>query len=167
MKNTKSYCLSNCSSAVFLLFPFLSCPERTEMILSYYWISTWNYSNSISSSGTPIQLFSVFARQCSSGTFVHSLYCLFQDSKAYYHLLNQIAPKGGDGGETAIAIDLSGLNVSVCKMLFCCKLSMYNTNTGQGWNYSSDVLGKPAVAHCLIHFQPITKRFELTLVLSW
>ncbi|XP_032080952.1 plastin-1 [Thamnophis elegans] len=33
-----------------------------------------------------------------------------KDSKAYYHLLNQIAPKGGNNGEKAIAIDLSGFN---------------------------------------------------------
>ncbi|XP_034295199.1 plastin-1 [Pantherophis guttatus] len=33
-----------------------------------------------------------------------------KDSKAYYHLLNQIAPKRGNNGETAIAIDLSGFN---------------------------------------------------------
>ncbi|KAL8187828.1 UNVERIFIED_CONTAM: phospholipid scramblase 1, partial [Gekko kuhli] len=33
-----------------------------------------------------------------------------QDSKAYYHLLKQIAPKGDNSGETAIDIDLSGLN---------------------------------------------------------
>uniref|UniRef100_A0A2D4MMI3 Uncharacterized protein n=1 Tax=Micrurus spixii TaxID=129469 RepID=A0A2D4MMI3_9SAUR len=33
-----------------------------------------------------------------------------KDSKAYYHLLNQIAPKQGNNGETAIAIDLSGFN---------------------------------------------------------
>uniref|UniRef100_A0A0F7Z755 Plastin-1-like n=1 Tax=Crotalus adamanteus TaxID=8729 RepID=A0A0F7Z755_CROAD len=33
-----------------------------------------------------------------------------KDSKAYYHLLNQIAPKQGNNGETAIVIDLSGFN---------------------------------------------------------
>ncbi|XP_070609459.1 plastin-1 [Erythrolamprus reginae] len=33
-----------------------------------------------------------------------------KDSKAYYHLLNQIAPKGGNNGGTAIVIDLSGFN---------------------------------------------------------
>ncbi|XP_026557352.1 plastin-1 [Pseudonaja textilis] len=33
-----------------------------------------------------------------------------KDSKAYYHLLNQIAPKQGNNGETAIAIDFSGFN---------------------------------------------------------
>ncbi|XP_026522181.1 plastin-1 [Notechis scutatus] len=33
-----------------------------------------------------------------------------KDSKAYYHLLNQIAPKQGNSGETAIAIDFSGFN---------------------------------------------------------
>ncbi|XP_015677356.1 plastin-1-like, partial [Protobothrops mucrosquamatus] len=32
------------------------------------------------------------------------------DSKAYYHLLNQIAPKQGNNGKTAIVIDLSGFN---------------------------------------------------------
>lgn len=35
-----------------------------------------------------------------------------KDSRAYFHLLNQIAPKGDRDDGPAIAIDLSGLNVS-------------------------------------------------------
>ncbi|XP_052542725.1 plastin-1 [Tympanuchus pallidicinctus] len=33
-----------------------------------------------------------------------------RDSRAYYHLLNQIAPKGGDADETHVKIDFSGFN---------------------------------------------------------
>lgn len=44
---------------------------------------------------------------------VQFLYYFFQDSKAYYHLLKQIAPKGDNSEETAIDIDLLGLNVCV------------------------------------------------------
>ncbi|XP_030056365.1 plastin-2 [Microcaecilia unicolor] len=32
-----------------------------------------------------------------------------KDSKAYYHLLNEVAPKGGEDGIPAIAIDMTGL----------------------------------------------------------
>lgn len=35
-----------------------------------------------------------------------------KDSRAYFHLLNQIAPKGDRDDGPAIAIDLSGFNVS-------------------------------------------------------
>uniref|UniRef100_A0A8D3AFZ0 Plastin-2 n=1 Tax=Scophthalmus maximus TaxID=52904 RepID=A0A8D3AFZ0_SCOMX len=35
--------------------------------------------------------------------------CLLQDSRAYYNLLNQVAPKGDEEGIPPIAIDLSGL----------------------------------------------------------
>uniref|UniRef100_A0AAX7VGK9 Calponin-homology (CH) domain-containing protein n=1 Tax=Astatotilapia calliptera TaxID=8154 RepID=A0AAX7VGK9_ASTCA len=35
--------------------------------------------------------------------------CLFQDSKAYYNLLNQVAPKGDEEGIPPIAVDMSGL----------------------------------------------------------
>lgn len=34
-----------------------------------------------------------------------------QDSKAYYNLLNQVAPKGEEEGIPPIAIDMSGLRV--------------------------------------------------------
>lgn len=48
--------------------------------------------------------------------FIHlknSISCLsLKDSRAYFHLLNQIAPKGDQGGGPAITIDLSGFNVS-------------------------------------------------------
>ena len=37
----------------------------------------------------------------------------FQDSKAYFHLLNQIAPKGQKEGEPRIDINMSGFNVSI------------------------------------------------------
>lgn len=40
---------------------------------------------------------------------------LLQDSRAYYHLLNQIAPKGGDADEMHVKIDFSGFNVSILK----------------------------------------------------
>lgn len=40
-----------------------------------------------------------------------SLLCLPQDSRAYYHLLNQVAPKGDEEGIPAITIDMSGLRV--------------------------------------------------------
>ncbi|XP_062907219.1 plastin-2-like [Mobula hypostoma] len=33
-----------------------------------------------------------------------------KDSKAYYHLLNQIAPKGDEEGQAPIAVDMSGIN---------------------------------------------------------
>uniref|UniRef100_UPI00398E699F plastin-2 n=1 Tax=Pristiophorus japonicus TaxID=55135 RepID=UPI00398E699F len=33
-----------------------------------------------------------------------------KDSKAYFHLLNQIAPKGNEEGETQIPVDMSGIN---------------------------------------------------------
>lgn len=36
---------------------------------------------------------------------------IFQDSKAYYNLLNQVAPKGDEEGVPPIAIDMSGLRV--------------------------------------------------------
>lgn len=34
-----------------------------------------------------------------------------QDSKAYYHLLEQVAPKGDEEGIPAVVIDMSGLRV--------------------------------------------------------
>ncbi|XP_042371827.1 plastin-2-like [Plectropomus leopardus] len=34
-----------------------------------------------------------------------------KDSKAYYNLLNQVAPKGDEEGVPPIAIDISGLRV--------------------------------------------------------
>lgn len=34
-----------------------------------------------------------------------------QDSKAYYSLLNQVAPKGDEEGIPPIAIDMSGIRV--------------------------------------------------------
>jgi len=37
----------------------------------------------------------------------------FQDSRAYFHLLNQIAPKGQKEGEPQIDINMSGFNVSI------------------------------------------------------
>lgn len=40
---------------------------------------------------------------------------LLQDSKAYFHLLNQIAPKGGEFDEMHVEIDFSGFNVSILK----------------------------------------------------
>ncbi|XP_074817059.1 plastin-2 isoform X1 [Natator depressus] len=36
-------------------------------------------------------------------------YSLIKDSKAYYHLLDQVAPKGNEEGIPAIAIDMTGL----------------------------------------------------------
>lgn len=46
---------------------------------------------------------------------VLTLVCLIllQDSKAYFHLLNQIAPKGQKEGEPRIDINMSGFNVSI------------------------------------------------------
>ncbi|XP_015268956.1 PREDICTED: plastin-1 [Gekko japonicus] len=41
---------------------------------------------------------------------IHNFSQDIKDSKAYYHLLKQIAPKGDNSEETAIDIDLSGLN---------------------------------------------------------
>lgn len=38
-------------------------------------------------------------------------WCLFQDSKAYYNILNQVAPKGDEEGIPPIAIDMSGIRV--------------------------------------------------------
>lgn len=43
------------------------------------------------------------------------LHCLFQDSRAYYHLLNQIAPKGDDLEQLPIKIDFTGFHVSLQK----------------------------------------------------
>lgn len=40
------------------------------------------------------------------------LFLLLQDSRAYFHLLNQIAPKGQKEGENRIDIDMSGFSVS-------------------------------------------------------
>lgn len=40
------------------------------------------------------------------------LFSLLQDSRAYFHLLNQIAPKGQKEGEDRIDIDMSGFSVS-------------------------------------------------------
>lgn len=37
---------------------------------------------------------------------------LLQDSRAYFHLLNQIAPKGQKEGEPQIDINMSGFTVS-------------------------------------------------------
>lgn len=34
-----------------------------------------------------------------------------QDSKAYYNLLNQVAPTGDEEGVPAIAVDMSGIRV--------------------------------------------------------
>lgn len=44
---------------------------------------------------------------------LHNIYqrVIFQDSKAYYNLLNQVAPKGDEDGVPPIAIDMSGLRV--------------------------------------------------------
>lgn len=36
---------------------------------------------------------------------------MFQDSKAYYNLLDQVAPKGDEEGVPPIAIDMSGIRV--------------------------------------------------------
>lgn len=38
---------------------------------------------------------------------------LLQDSRAYFHLLNEIAPNGDDD-EIQVIVDMSGLNVSPC-----------------------------------------------------
>lgn len=38
-------------------------------------------------------------------------YFFIQDSKAYYNILDQVAPKGDEEGIPPIAIDLSGLRV--------------------------------------------------------
>ncbi|XP_037589442.1 plastin-3 [Cebus imitator] len=40
-----------------------------------------------------------------------------KDSKAYFHLLNQIAPKGQKEGEPRIDINMSGFNVSIAALL--------------------------------------------------
>lgn len=37
---------------------------------------------------------------------------LFQDSKAYFHLLNQISPKGTDDDQPRIDINMAGFSVS-------------------------------------------------------
>lgn len=51
--------------------------------------------------------------------FIHLKMLFFflflKDSKAYFHLLNQIAPKSDRDGGHAVAIDLSGFNVSDLK----------------------------------------------------
>uniref|UniRef100_A0A2K5QGF6 Plastin-3 n=1 Tax=Cebus imitator TaxID=2715852 RepID=A0A2K5QGF6_CEBIM len=51
-----------------------------------------------------------------------------KDSKAYFHLLNQIAPKGQKEGEPRIDINMSGFNVSIAALLnstilqnYCCR----------------------------------------------
>lgn len=36
----------------------------------------------------------------------------FQDSRAYFHLLNQIAPKGTEEDQPRIDIDMAGFSVS-------------------------------------------------------
>lgn len=38
--------------------------------------------------------------------------CHFQDSRAYFHLLNQISPKGTEEDKPRIDIDMSGFSVS-------------------------------------------------------
>lgn len=40
-------------------------------------------------------------------------FVIIQDSRAYYNILNQVAPKGDEDGIPAIPIDMSGLRVSV------------------------------------------------------
>lgn len=58
---------------------------------------------------------STFPRK-SNDDFIHLknsvLFPSLKDSRAYFHLLNQIAPKGDRDDGPAIAIDLSGFNVS-------------------------------------------------------
>ena len=41
------------------------------------------------------------------------MFLSLKDSKAYFHLLNQIAPKGDRDDGPAIAIDLTGFSVSM------------------------------------------------------
>jgi len=48
---------------------------------------------------------------------------MFQDSKAYYNLLNQVAPKGDEEGIPPIAIDMSGLRVRDSGLLGYLKLT--------------------------------------------
>lgn len=50
-------------------------------------------------------------------------FLFLKDSKAYFHLLNQIAPKSDRDGGRAVAIDLSGFNVS--DFFFKKKLVLY------------------------------------------
>uniref|UniRef100_W5LIK7 Plastin 1 (I isoform) n=1 Tax=Astyanax mexicanus TaxID=7994 RepID=W5LIK7_ASTMX len=51
------------------------------------------------------------SQSCPWGS-IHDLQCLFfsQDSRAYFHLLDQISPKGDGDDEMRISIDMSGLN---------------------------------------------------------
>lgn len=44
--------------------------------------------------------------------FKYAVYLSLKDSRAYFHLLNQIAPKSDREDGPAIDIDLSGFNVS-------------------------------------------------------
>lgn len=40
-----------------------------------------------------------------------------QDSKSYYNLLNQVAPKGDEEGIPPVAIDMSGIRVrTYCRL---------------------------------------------------
>ena len=43
---------------------------------------------------------------------------LLQDSKAYFHLLNQISPKGDEEDEPRIDINMAGFSVSYRKCTF-------------------------------------------------
>lgn len=53
-----------------------------------------------------------------ASVFLHCNFLTFsQDSKAYYHLLEQVAPKGDEEGIPAVVIDMSGLRVRLCQCL--------------------------------------------------
>lgn len=60
------------------------------------------------------------------------MWCVWfvQDSRAYFHLLNQISPKGQKEGEAHIDIDMSGFNVSsVSVCLSVCHTSQLITSS--------------------------------------
>lgn len=42
---------------------------------------------------------------------------LSQDSKAYYHLLDQVAPKGDEEGVPPIVVDMFGIRVRLPALL--------------------------------------------------
>lgn len=49
-----------------------------------------------------------------AGTYIFfgCLLSFIQDSRAYFHLLNQISPKGTDEDKPRIDINMAGINVS-------------------------------------------------------
>lgn len=58
----------------------------------------------------PLSTYQSSAHWCK---LMHLLVFFFlQDSKAYFHLLNQISPKGKDEGQPCIDINMAGFNVS-------------------------------------------------------